>query len=525
MRFSNPSSLLVGAVLLVVAVRTGAQSLRRARAELPSEKDTPGLGEDAAPEQFDAVIVGAGWAGISAAKTLLDSGVSSVLVLEANDYIGGRSKTINSDGRINVPNITIDSNNVPVECGSEWLYLDNGMEKHLRENDYLEHVDLNTSEDDWLGGTLKRTQLYVQLRGNNDTIRTIKVDRETMNKLHDRTWRYFSSFRDKEREKKDQSYFSAIEKYKKALKLTNNVAIQYLNLLLSIGEVDIAAESNKISLDEHRIFRGWSYPVHYMSVPGAGYGNVAAALAAPFAPPSSSTIKLGAKVTEINREDPNNSIISFTKNGVSKKVSTKTVLVTVSLGVLKAGSISFKPKLPRWKQQVIDKMGFGVMNKCILQWNDTDTAVWPDSTWFALTTPDDHTSGKWTTFFNPSKFKGVPTLVGWISGDDAKSMEKQTDEEVLGDVMENLRTMFPTLSQPDRVIVTRWGQEETVRGTYSYKTVGRDHGNDSRILKRRVQKLWFAGEATAGSYWYATTVGGWKTGHEAALEMVQELSH
>ena len=41
-------------------------------------------------QQYDAVIVGAGWAGISAAKALLDDGVENVLVLEAQDYIGGR---------------------------------------------------------------------------------------------------------------------------------------------------------------------------------------------------------------------------------------------------------------------------------------------------------------------------------------------------------------------------------------------------------------------------------------------------
>jgi len=41
-------------------------------------------------QQYDAVIVGAGWAGISAAKALLDNGVDDVLVLEAQDYIGGR---------------------------------------------------------------------------------------------------------------------------------------------------------------------------------------------------------------------------------------------------------------------------------------------------------------------------------------------------------------------------------------------------------------------------------------------------
>ena len=41
-------------------------------------------------QEYDAVIVGAGWAGISAADTLLKGGVENILVLEANDYIGGR---------------------------------------------------------------------------------------------------------------------------------------------------------------------------------------------------------------------------------------------------------------------------------------------------------------------------------------------------------------------------------------------------------------------------------------------------
>ena len=41
-------------------------------------------------EEYDAVIVGAGWAGIKAAATLLENGVDNILVLEASNYIGGR---------------------------------------------------------------------------------------------------------------------------------------------------------------------------------------------------------------------------------------------------------------------------------------------------------------------------------------------------------------------------------------------------------------------------------------------------
>jgi NADPH-dependent 2,4-dienoyl-CoA reductase/sulfur reductase-like enzyme len=41
-------------------------------------------------QTYDAVIVGAGWAGIKAAETLLRGGADNILVLEAHDYIGGR---------------------------------------------------------------------------------------------------------------------------------------------------------------------------------------------------------------------------------------------------------------------------------------------------------------------------------------------------------------------------------------------------------------------------------------------------
>ena len=39
------------------------------------------------------------------------------------------------------------------------------------------------------------------------------------------------------------------------------------------------------------------------------------------------------------------------------------VLVTVPLGVLKAGSIKFSPPLPQRKLDSIQRMGFGVLNK------------------------------------------------------------------------------------------------------------------------------------------------------------------
>jgi hypothetical protein len=39
------------------------------------------------------------------------------------------------------------------------------------------------------------------------------------------------------------------------------------------------------------------------------------------------------------------------------------VVVTVPLGVLKAGALRFVPELPAWKQEAVRKLGFGDLNK------------------------------------------------------------------------------------------------------------------------------------------------------------------
>ncbi len=47
--------------------------------------------EDKMNKVYDVVIVGAGWAGIAAALKLQMEGIKNIIVLEARDYIGGRS--------------------------------------------------------------------------------------------------------------------------------------------------------------------------------------------------------------------------------------------------------------------------------------------------------------------------------------------------------------------------------------------------------------------------------------------------
>ena len=364
--------------------------------------------------------------------------------------------------------------------------------------------------------------LQTVVEGEKASVKTERMRDDTAKELERRVWGGFKKYRETlvAGAGKDRSYWSAVEKYKE--RLTDNVDIQFIDLVLAAsGQVDLTEDSTKLSLAQHKINEHKPDPAFYTSVPGVGYGNAAAKYAARHV---AHKVHLNSKVTGIDYSNSSNALVSFTTNGGEENtVLAKTVLVTASLGVLKAGNINFTPRLPQWKQAVIDGMGFGTMNKCVLIWNDPSAAVWPNAKeWIELLLPKGENSGKWTTFWNPTKYKGTPVLVGFVGGENARYMETQTDEEILDDVMRNLKAMFPTIKRPDRHLVTRWGSDESVLGTYSYKIVGRDASKDQKQLRKTVENIWFAGEAT--SSWYGTTVGAWDTGKTAAEGMLKVLS-
>ena len=61
------------------------------------------------PSEVDVAVIGAGAAGIGAARRLVASGTASALVLEARGRAGGRTWTVEKDG-------------LPLDLGGEWLH-------------------------------------------------------------------------------------------------------------------------------------------------------------------------------------------------------------------------------------------------------------------------------------------------------------------------------------------------------------------------------------------------------------------
>src|SRR3974377_687665 len=61
------------------------------------------------PNEVDVAVIGAGAAGVAAARRLREAGAVSSLVLEARDRVGGRVHTIAPTG-------------FPLDRGAEWLH-------------------------------------------------------------------------------------------------------------------------------------------------------------------------------------------------------------------------------------------------------------------------------------------------------------------------------------------------------------------------------------------------------------------
>ncbi|KAL6711977.1 hypothetical protein ACN47E_003020 [Coniothyrium glycines] len=208
------------------------------------------------------------------------------------------------------------------------------------------------------------------------------------------------------------------------------------------------------------------------------------------------------------------------------------VILTTPLGVLKAGSIMFQPPLPDWKQDVIERMGFGLLNKIILVY---EKAFWePDRDMFGLLNegeveasmrPEDYSSrrGRFYLFWNCLKTSGKPVLVALLAGDAAHYAETSSNDQLVKEVTDRLDSMFaPTpVPLPSETIVTRWRRDPFARGSYSY--VGpKTQAGDYDVMARPHGPLHFAGEATCGTH-PATVHGAYLSGLRVAAEVAESI--
>jgi monoamine oxidase len=148
-----------------------------------------------------------------------------------------------------------------------------------------------------------------------------------------------------------------------------------------------------------------------LMLPG-GFGTLAEILA------QGLDIRLSTRVEQLTHGPGR--VIALMADGML--LSAEKAVVTLPLGVLKAGTTRFTPPLPAAKSEAIARLGVGTFNKVYLGFK---SAFWPRSaTWIQHV---GRVPAAWPMFFNVERYADVPVLAAFNVGAFAAALE---DEDV-----------------------------------------------------------------------------------------------
>ena len=409
------------------------------------------IAQTATARRTSVIVVGAGVAGLAAARKLAHAG-HSVTVLEARNRIGGRVWTDINEG-------------VPMDIGAGWIHgpdggnpitqlaKDAGAKTFLTNNDLVQvfsatGVDVTTEQySPTAAGGRHRAALAAVAAGMANA-------------------------------GLDQSLASALVAVNPTA-LTDPLSSY---LLTAATEFDSGGWLEALSA------RNWSsgdkFPGKDVILPD-GYKAVPELLGRGL------DIRLSAPVTNVTYGTS-----GVTVNAGGAAFNADFAIVTIPLGVLKAKSVGFNPPLPTQKLEAIDRLGMGQINKVFLLF---DRTFWPAETqYFGYHAPN---RGRFTYFLNYRTFSNFNCLVTFGFGQQGAVVEDMTEAQLISEVTSALRVMFgASAPAPRRAIKTTWNSDPYARGAYSFSGVGSSPQDDVTIAQPVNERLLFAGEHTHEVY-------------------------
>src|SRR5712691_8001493 len=213
-------------------------------------------------------------------------------------------------------------------------------------------------------------------------------------------------------------------------------------------------------------------------------------------------------------------------------LSARTALITVPLAVLKAGLVRFDPALPA-KQRALAGIETGQVFKIVLRFRQ---AFWEKPDFLKERRPQTGSNGGGLSFLHahgaevPTWWTSLPVrspvLTGYVG---AVAAEQLLAEEPPTQLERSLVALSEVLAVPRRELEQQldasashdWRADPFARGAYSYIGVGGIGA--PRALGRPVERtLFFAGEATDGLQ-ICTVAGALASGRRAAREVLRVL--
>jgi monoamine oxidase len=423
---------------------------------------------------LDAIVVGAGAAGLAAARSLAERGCS-VLVLEARDRIGGRVYT-RPEPRCSAP----------IELGAEFIH---GTPRETFDLLREARADaIGEAGTDW---ELRDGKLQ-QGEGSFESVDQIvsKVDVKAQDRTVDAFLREFENdARLHDASKWMRRYVEGFDAADPAVASVIAIAQEW---------------SGGASLHSSQ-FR-----------PSCGYAPLVDVLASPLCT-KDARIALQTLVGEI-RWEPGRVRVRAHRYGNATEYEASCLVVTVPVGVLQHKSIRFTPNLPEDKCDAIASIVMGPVVKVALRfsrafWTEIENGRFGDAAFFAA----DATAFPvfWTPYPQVS-----PLLIAWAGGPRAVRFRHDDADTIVTRALADLARIFdlPHIEIANCVegaYVHDWQRDPLAFGAYSYVRVG---GSGAReALARPIDDtLYFAGEATATGGEAGTVAGALMSGYAAA---------
>jgi monoamine oxidase len=196
------------------------------------------------------------------------------------------------------------------------------------------------------------------------------------------------------------------------------------------------------------------------------------------------------------------------------EVTADHVILTLPLGVLQAGTVQFSDDLDRDRQAAIQRLGMGAFVKCWLRFDDPLPFSAVD--WIEYSRPGD--VPPWAEWVNGQPALAANVMLGFCAGKTAQQAEAMTAQDAAASALEVLRDMAGRRSLP-RMIgaqVSGWGRDAASLGAYSFYATGSGPQDREALGGTDWEgRLAFAGEATSVDH-PSTVHGAWLSGIKAA---------
>lgn len=413
----------------------------------------------------DVVIIGAGIAGITAARDLAKAGVSFTVV-EARNRIGGRAYTESA------------TFGVPYDHGCAWLHsADKNPLTPLIKNAGYETLDEEES-DVWMysGGEELDDDEYEEAEDAIEFLEN-RVDNHEVEGRGDKSARAITAPRDK----------------------WGNLAH------VVMGEYEAGIGTDKMSAEDYQSQIGTGE--EWMVPRGMAAGIFKALGPVP--------VQLNTVVKKVNWGS--NDVVVETSNG---NLTTKAVIITVPTNIIADGTIAFEPALPGWKMDAFGDCPMGVLDKIIMQFKPTFNEFLEEA---HTTTAYIEYQGVWQDhLLRPF---GLPLDVAFTGGQQSWDLAGQADPQAaavdlaLGALVDAFGSEIKTMFIKGHF--TNWSADPFARGAYAYAKVGKNKSR-KKIARPVDDRLFFAGEACVPK-WATQAAAAYLSGQDAAKDAAEAV--